>query len=197
MPRRHSEADEPNAAPLEGLDARHKTLREPKKGAQRMARAAREPMAANGEHGPLRRMPAESGTGAGPKPEETFESVKRTALSDPDPDERVRAIEALSFYDDDTAAVGVLSVALSDPDADVRMAALDELGVIVDDPPLPMLETAMNDGDPEIRASALRMLSDSEDEGRWPLIKAALADPDEDVRDEAKDILEMEADTPQ
>jgi HEAT repeat protein len=187
--------DEPEVAVPEGVDTRHLAMREPRR-VQRMARPDR-PAAATRDSGALRRMPAQAGEAGAPPAEETFESVKHTALSDPNPDERVRAIESLSFYDDESAAVGVLSVALSDPDADVRMAALDELGVISDDPPLPLLETALRDGDPEIRTSALRMLSDSEDEARWPLIKSALADPDEDVRDEAKDIIDTEADTPE
>ena len=150
-------------------------------------------MGNDGEKFP-RRMDDESKDRPGAAaPVESFDTLKKAALSNPDPEERVRAVESMSFFEDEQA-LGVLSVALTDNDAEVRMAALEEISIISENPPLPLLETALRDSDAEMRETALRMLSDSEDEARWPLIKAALQDPDEDVRSEAEDIVEMESD---
>lgn len=124
-------------------------------------------------------------------PDETFDVMRAKALSDPDPEERIRALESLDAYGGDSA-VPVLTQALSDQDPEVRLAALEELTFVTDNPPLDALSIALGDSDPDVRAAALRIVADSEDESRWPLIHSALKDPDEDVRGEAEDIVEMD-----
>ena len=126
-------------------------------------------------------------------PVETFDMVRARALSDPDPDERIRALESLDAFEDQSA-LPILTQALSDQDPEVRLAALEELTFVTDNPPLDTLTIALGDSDPEVRATALRIVADSEDERKWPLIHSALKDPDEDVSGEAEDIVEMEGD---
>jgi len=124
-------------------------------------------------------------------PEDTFDVVRARALSDPDPDERIRALESLNGFEGQSV-VPILTQALSDHDPEVRLAALEEMTFVTDDPPLDALSIALGDADPEVRATALRMVADSEDQAKWPLIQNALQDPDEDVRNEAEDIVDLE-----
>lgn len=128
-----------------------------------------------------------------PAPSETFDTVRAKALSDPDPEERIRALESLDSFDGQSA-LPILTQALSDQDPEVRLAALEELTFVTDSPPLDALTIALGDSDPEVRATALRIVADSDDDRKWPLIQSALKDPDEDVRGEAEDIVEMEGD---
>lgn len=147
--------------------------------------------------------PSRKGTGeAAPQPanvvkldtpeQEKFDGLKRAALSDTDPQQRIKALALISSYDN-SVVVPVLKEALSDPDAEVRLAAIQEVSDLGDDAPLSLLQMALDDPDPEVRMESVSALDDlSDDEANKdrlrPLIEKALNDPDEDVRSEAEDL---------
>jgi hypothetical protein len=208
-PERQENLDMPEMARSDELSARRNAQREARAGSlseRRMARSLRSkgggpgtggeavPRAGMGGHQAEKGEAEESAPKAAPsRDDDTFESVRTTALSNPDPDERIRAIESLSLYDDEPI-LPVFAQALRDTDPEVRLAALEELSLATDSPPLDLVGAALNDSDPEIRSTALQVLADSEDEGRWPLIRSALRDPDEDVRAEAQEIVDLDTD---
>jgi hypothetical protein len=115
-------------------------------------------------------------------------ALKQTALSDPDPEERISALQSLAF-EDENAALPVLTSALQDPEKSVRIAALQELEDY-SQLPFDTVASALGDQDAEVRAEALRILGDSDDDRAVALARQALDDPNEDVRDEAQGIIE-------
>jgi hypothetical protein len=175
---------------------------------RRRARQERSGQGAEGEQQAKRRLGAASdqmrpkSQGAGQAPaaggaadEETFESARYAALTDPDPNERIRALESLSLYEEeDGQSLPVLAQALNDPDTEVRLAALDEIAQLTETPPLDLIGPSLRDPDAEVRLSALRIIGDSEEEARIPLLRSALNDTDEDVRSEAEEYLDFEED---
>ncbi len=125
--------------------------------------------------------------------DDDFESVKQTALTDSDAEERASALMLLSTYDD-ALALPVLTRALSDSDAQVRLAALDGLESLRDDPPFETIASVVNDPDPEVRTEALKELMNIDEDRAQPFVQAALSDPNEDVRDWAEIYADVPAD---
>jgi len=128
--------------------------------------------------------------GAADEDDDSVESLRETALSDADPDERINALWAIAVTDED-AALPVLSSALRDSDREVRLAAVQELGGLDDERgAIDALSLALGDPDSEIRAEAMRLIGDSEDPRAAHLAQQLINDADADVRDEAQAILD-------
>jgi hypothetical protein len=126
-------------------------------------------------------------------------ALKRIALENPDPEERLAAVVMLGASEDPQAAA-VLAKALSDEDEEVRMAALESLSEFTDEPPIEAIESALNDPSAEIRFEALTVLADVGGEQARRAIERALHDPDEDVRALAESLASEQApevETPQ
>lgn len=151
-------------------------------------------------HGAQPNQPGEPGQPMSSVPEAVargakFESLRSTATSDPDPDERADALEtAAAMYDDDQA-LQLLRDGLKDPDPEVRLAALDDLWLQSDDLPFDELRTALSDDDADVRLEAVKILNDGDDDDErvQSLLKIAADDPDEDVSSEAQDMIELNA----
>jgi HEAT repeats len=121
-----------------------------------------------------------------------FNTLKKMALVDGDPDNRIVAVWLLGSMDD-KPVMPVLEKALSDPDPEVRMAALESISEF-DNPPVKALAKALDDTDPEIRFEALSVAAELDDKTVQPLLVKALDDPDADVRSLAQGLADT--DTP-
>jgi hypothetical protein len=121
---------------------------------------------------------------------EEIENLKRIAISDPDPDERINALWSLSVSDEE-AALPVLGAALRDENSEVRLAAVQELGGLDDERgAVDALTMALEDADPEIRAEAVRVIGDTDDPRAASIVERLTHDVDPDVRDEAQSVVE-------
>ena len=120
-----------------------------------------------------------------------FETLKKMALLDGDPDNRIVAVWLLGSMDD-KPVMPVLEKALSDPDPEVRMAALESISEF-DNPPVKALAKALDDTDPEIRFEALSVAAEIDNKSVQPLLAKALDDPDEDVRSLAQGLADTDA----
>jgi hypothetical protein len=128
--------------------------------------------------------------GSDQEDEDTDAQLKTTALTDPDPDERVAAIDQVSAGWDEQDAVPVLTAAANDSDASVRAAALKNLADVADTrPAVDAAMRALKDPAAEVRIAALNILANSDDPRRVAELRAARSDPDEDVRSEAEMLL--------
>lgn len=125
-----------------------------------------------------------------------FESFRDAAMMDPDPDDRVDALESAATMFDNELAIPLLKDCLKDSDPEVRLAALDELWLQSDDVPFDEVTTALKDDDPEVRLEAVRILGDgdSDDQRVWSLLETAANDADEDVRSDAQDLIDLNSD---
>lgn len=131
--------------------------------------------------GPRRRRTAE---------QSEIESLKQTALSDPDPDERISALWSLSISDE-AQALPVLASALRDEDREVRLAAVQELGGLEEEAGVvDALAVAIHDQDAEIREEVVRLIGDTEDPRAADLVRQLLNDPSREVREEAESVLD-------
>ena len=112
-----------------------------------------------------------------------------SAMRDPEPDVRERAIDALGDLKDE-AAVGPLSRALTqDEDEDVRESAADALGEIPSAESVAALKRSLEDESPDVRESAVYGLARIGGPEIIPTLRRALSDEDEDVRDTAAESL--------
>lgn len=127
---------------------------------------------------------------------EEFAELSRTALEDPDPDERSNAISSIALTGNLARALPVLGQALNDPSSDVRLAALDVLGDMENGAPVPLLQQALDDVDEEVRLKALDIVENFVDEPIMSqyqrLVEGAINDPNSEVRERARDILGLD-----
>ncbi len=142
------------------------------------------------EPGARESLPAAQGELSDPEEREEFERLKKTLLTDPDPDERIGAILMLTGVED-ALVIQALTEAMNDPDAEVRLAAVEALGDYSDDLTPDVLLPAVEDSDPEVRFEAVGILGDMDDPRALELVRTALNDPDEDVRALAQGIIEF------
>ncbi len=119
-----------------------------------------------------------------------FDNLKKTALKDDDPENRIVAVWLLASLDDEPV-VPVLTQALSDSDPEVRLAAIESLSDFSDEMPIDALSVALDDPDPEIRFEAVSIAADIDDDRARPLIEKAMQDPDEDVRALAEGVNDL------
>jgi hypothetical protein len=135
-----------------------------------------------------REPPGRNAAGPATEPEEEnderthLEALTHTALHDPDPTNRIDALNDLMNVDEEQSRP-ILVAAVSDRDPKVRLAAVEQISFqLGEDAPFDTLALAVRDSDPAVRAEALRALDDLDDPRKGPLIHDALGDPDEDVR---------------
>jgi hypothetical protein len=111
-----------------------------------------------------------------------MEQLKRTLLTDPDPDERIGAVIMLTG-EEGPESLSMLLEAMGDPDPEVRLAVIEALGDRAEELSPDTLVPALRDSDPEVRYEAVSILGDMEDNPRaQQLIAAAQTDEDQDVR---------------
>ena len=138
-------------------------------------------------------QPSAEGELRDPEEREEFERLKKTLLTDPDPDERIGAVLMLTGVEDNLV-IQALTEAMNDPDAEVRLAVVEALGDYSDDLSPDVLVPAVEDSDPEVRFEAVGVLGDMDDPHALELVRTALNDPDEDVRALAQGIIEFAED---
>ena len=86
----------------------------------------------------------------------TFESLKRQALTDPSPGRRKRAIDALIAADEKKAKPALARALLNDKNAEVRLAALENLLWYDEEAPRqPLVKAALRDTSAEVRLLAI------------------------------------------
>jgi hypothetical protein len=86
-------------------------------------------------------------------------AVVGEALTDPDAEVRMAAIEAMTGFEG-TASADWLSTGLGDPDPRVRRTAVEALGQIDGATARPLLQQALGDVDPGVREAAQQMLAE-------------------------------------
>jgi type II secretory pathway component GspD/PulD (secretin) len=132
--------------------------------------------------------------GMAPIPRERWASTKdlEQMLTDPDPDVRARAFEAIVERRPDEAPA-LVSRALNDKDDQVRTRALygaTKAGVEL--PVDSLRDLALNDASADVRFLALQLLANNADVKS--VAEIAVSDPSEPVRLEAKEILQRLSD---
>jgi HEAT repeat protein len=123
--------------------------------------------------------------------EPDFEELKRLAVSDPDPENRLVAVVLLGTSEN-PEALPVLTQALNDKDQDVRMTAIETLADFSGPEPVEAIQRALDDPSPEVRFEALGVLADIGGEAAIAAVEKALNDEDEDVRALAEGVLDLE-----
>ena len=143
--------------------------------------------------------PEESGKaatapGGAVQEEGSIEEIKKKALGDPDPGERVVAVQELADMEDSSRARAILlNVVRTDSEAEVRAAAIEALDEL-DSVSFDMLsQIALNDPAPSLRIMAIERIGESEEEKKRAvgiLRQVARKDKDEEVKQAALDLLE-------
>lgn len=133
------------------------------------------------------------------EPEETdegdpIEQLRQTALSDPDPEERVRALQELAESEGGERAIAILLQALhNDRSGEAREAALEVLEEIQALSFETISRIALNDPAPSVRMRAIALVNERDEQRtkRMELLKRiAKSDRDKEVRQSAMDLLE-------
>lgn len=133
------------------------------------------------------------GDGVEREKEVSFEELERTAITHPDPEERIEAVQKLAGSRSRQEVITVLLQALKDKEAEVREAALESLDELEALSWETLSQVALNDPAPSLRARAIELLEEKREKGRPTvdlLRRIARMDTDEEVRQAARDLLE-------
>ena len=124
----------------------------------------------------------------------SFADLERKALSDPNPEERIEALDELTEEKNRKGAARVLiQVLQSDKDAEVRRAALEGLEEIEAISLEVLSQTALNDPEVSLRVRAIELMGDRDEKGKQTidlLKRIAQIDQNREVRQAAIELLE-------
>ena len=124
----------------------------------------------------------------------SFADLERKALSDPNPEERIEALDELTEEKNRKGAARVLiQVLQSDKDAEVRRAALEGLEEIEAISLEVLSQTALNDPEASLRVRAIELMGDRDEKGKQTidlLKRIAKIDQSKEVREAAIELLE-------
>ena len=124
----------------------------------------------------------------------SFADLERKALSDPNPEERIEALDELTEEKNRKGAARVLiQVLQSDKDAEVRRAALEGLEEIEAISLEVLSQTALNDPEASLRVRAIELMGDRDEKGKQTidlLKRIAKSDKNGEVREAALELLE-------
>ncbi len=124
----------------------------------------------------------------------SFADLERKALSDPNPEERIEALDELTEEKNRKGAARVLMQVLqSDKDAEVRRAALEGLEEIEALSLEVLSQTALNDPEASLRVRAIELMGDRDEKGKQTidlLKRIAQIDQNREVREAAIELLE-------
>ena len=124
----------------------------------------------------------------------SFADLERKALSDPNPEERIEALDELTEEKNRKGAARVLiQVLQSDKDAEVRRAALEGLEEIEAISLEVLSQTALNDPEASLRVRAIELMGDRDEKGKQTidlLKRIAKSDKNREVREAARELLE-------
>ena len=124
----------------------------------------------------------------------SFADLERKALSDPNPEERIEALDELTEEKNRKGAARVLiQVLQSDKDAEVRRAALEGLEEIEAISLEVLSQTALNDPEASLRVRAIELMGDRDEKGKQTidlLKRIAKSDKNKEVREAALELLE-------
>ncbi|MBI4489792.1 MAG: HEAT repeat domain-containing protein [Deltaproteobacteria bacterium] len=124
----------------------------------------------------------------------SYADLERKALSDPDPNQRIAALDELTEEKNRQGAVGVLiQVLQSDREVEVRRAALEGLEEIEALSLEVLSQTALNDPEASLRVRAIELIGDRDEKGKRTidlLKRIAQIDQNKEVRQAAIELLE-------
>lgn len=124
----------------------------------------------------------------------SFADLERKALSDPDPKERIAALDELTEEKNRKGAAGVLiQVLQSDREVEVRRAALEGLEEIEAISLEVLSQTALNDSEASLRVRAIELMGDMDEKGKQTidlLKRISQIDQNREVRQAAIELLE-------
>ena len=124
----------------------------------------------------------------------SFADLERKALSDPNPEERIEALDELTEEKNRKGAARVLiQVLQSDREVEVRRAALEGLEEIEAISLEVLSQTALNDPEASLRVRAIELMGDRDEKGKQTidlLKRIAKSDKNREVREAAIELLE-------
>lgn len=124
----------------------------------------------------------------------SFADLERKALSDPNPEERIEALDELTEEKNRKGAARVLiQVLQSDREVEVRRAALEGLEEIEAISLEVLSQTALNDPEASLRVRAIELMGDRDEKGKQTidlLKRIAQIDQNREVREAAIELLE-------
>ncbi len=124
----------------------------------------------------------------------SFADLERKALSDPNPEERIEALDELTEEKNRKGAARVLiQVLQSDREVEVRRAALEGLEEIEAISLEVLSQTALNDPEASLRVRAVELMGDRDEKGKQTidlLKRIAKSDKNREVRETALELLE-------
>jgi hypothetical protein len=139
-------------------------------------------------------IPAHKVGKSGERGVESFETSERNVLSNPDPSERISAVEELTESKNRTGAVAaLLQVLHNDSEAEVRKAALEGLEELEGLSLETLSQAALTDPEADIRVRAVELLGEIDEKGKRTaelLKRIAKMDQNKEVRQAAMDLLE-------
>lgn len=124
----------------------------------------------------------------------SFADLERKALSDPNPEERIEALDELTEEKNRKGAARVLiQVLQSDREVEVRRTALEGLEEIEALSLEVLSQTALNDSEASLRVRAIELMGDRDEKGKQTidlLKRISQIDQNREVRQAAIELLE-------